>query len=88
MGGGTVFILHAVDHAAMPARPEYVRAKILRGMHLMQPVASQPNLVNFTFTQQVNCGGILPAWLMNVLITQDAVQFVTRVGSVARTWRS
>ena len=37
--GGTALILHAVDHPAMPPRSDYVRAKILCGMHLVQPVA-------------------------------------------------
>merc|ERR1712146_736908 len=45
--GGTVLVLHAVDHASK---------------------------TNFTFTQQINAGGALPAWLMNVLITRDSVQ--------------
>ena len=31
-------MLRAVDHAAKPASSDYVRAKILRGMHLVQPV--------------------------------------------------
>ena len=81
--GGTALILHAVDHPAMPPRSDYVRAKILRGMHLVQPVANQPGVTNFTFTQQVNAGGIIPAWLMNTLIAQDAVTFVHRLGEAA-----
>ena len=81
--GGTALILHAVDHPAMPPRSDFVRAKILRGMHLVQPVANQPGVTNFTFTQQVNAGGIIPAWLMNTLIAQDAVTFVRRLGEAA-----
>ena len=107
-------MLRAVDHAAKPVSSDYVRAKILRGMHLVQPVkgsvshggartlgtraeqrlsllltppvavSSQPGKTNFTFTQQINTGGVIPAWLMNVLITQDAVQFVKRIGAVAK----
>lgn len=85
--GGTVLVLHAVDHRDKPVSPDFVRAKILRGMHLVQPMAGHASKTNFTFTQQINAGGALPAWLMNVLITQDSVQFVQRLGKVARTYR-
>ena len=47
-------------------------------------MSSQPGKTNFTFTQQINTGGVIPAWLINVLITQDAVQFVKRIGAVAK----
>ena len=85
--GGTVLMLRAVDHADKPLSSKYVRARILRGMHLVQPVHGAAGKTNFTFTQQVDCGGALPAWLMNILITQDAVQFIERIGKVrARVW--
>ena len=85
--GGTVLVLHAVDHRDKPVTPDFVRAKILRGMHLVQPMAGQAGKTNFTFTQQINAGGALPAWLMNVLITQDSLQFVQRLGKVAKSYR-
>jgi len=81
--GGTVLLLEAVEHPAMPVRHGFVRAKILKGMHLVQPVASDPKVTNFTFLQQVNAGGAVPAWLMNTLIAQDAVVFVQRLGKAA-----
>ena len=82
--GGTVLLLRAVDHAKMPPQKEYVRAQILRGMNLMQPVAGRPDQTNFTFCTHVNTGGIVPAWLMNVLITQDSVAFLKRLGKEAQ----
>lgn len=85
--GGTVLVLHAVDHPDKPVTPDFVRAEIIRGMHLVQPMAEHAGKTNFTFTQQINAGGALPAWLMNVLITQDSVQFVQRLGKVARSYR-
>ena len=36
--GGTVLMLRAVDHSEKPVASKYVRARILRGMHLVQPV--------------------------------------------------
>ena len=84
LGNGTsVLVLHAVDHDDKPVTSAFVRAKILRGMHLMQPVPRAAGKTNFTFTQQINAGGIIPAWLMNALIAQDAVQFVQRLGKVS-----
>jgi hypothetical protein len=85
--GGTVLMLRAVDHSEKPVASKYVRARILRGMHLVQPVHGAAGKTNFTFTQQVDCGGAVPAWLMNILITQDAVQFIDRIGKVARERR-
>jgi len=81
--GGTALLLEAVEHPAMPVRAGFVRAKIIKGMHLVQPVAGKPSMTNFTFTQQVNAGGVLPAWLMNTLIAQDSVVFVQRLGKAA-----
>jgi len=85
--GGTALLLQAVDHPQMPPRPDYVRAKILRGMHLVQPVHKKPGLTNFTFTQQVNAGGALPAWLMNTLMARDSVIFIQRVETCAQRTR-
>ena len=61
-----------------------MRAKVLRGVFLIQPVKGQPKMTNFTFTQQVDAGGIVPAWLMNSLVAQDAVVFVKRIGGAAK----
>ena len=82
--GGHVMLLEAVDHPAMPERQGFVRAKIVFGMHLVQPVVDKPMLTNYTFTQQVNVGGLIPAWLMNTLIAQDAVVFVQWLGKSAQ----
>ena len=51
--GGTALLLRAVSHPDMPPRSTHVRAKILRGMHYVQPVMQRPSVTNFTFTQQV-----------------------------------
>jgi len=81
--GGSVLLLGAAEHPAMPPRRGFVRARLIRGLTLMQPVPHQPGVTNFTFTQQVDAGGVIPAWLMNVLIAQDSVNFITRVGLAA-----
>ena len=80
---GTAILQNAVVHPEMPPRSGYVRAEILRGVFLVQNVPRQPKVTNFTFTQQVNAGGIVPAWLMNTLIAQDAIVFVKRIGTAA-----
>lgn len=81
--GGTAILQQAVAHPAMPPRSGYVRAEILRGVFVVQPVRGNARVTNFTFSQQVKVGGIVPAWLMNTLIAQDAVVFVKRLGKAA-----
>ena len=46
-------LLQHATHPDAPALPNVVRAKILRGMHLVQPVRGSPGKANFTFCQQV-----------------------------------
>jgi len=82
--GVLALILNAVDHPAMPPRSGYVRAKIITGTFIMEPVRRQPGKTNFTMSQQVNAGGIIPAWCMNSLMAQDAVQFVKRLDVASR----
>jgi len=82
---GEVFLLQAVEHRAMPPQRGCVRAQILNGMNLVQPVPGNQHKTNFTFTQQANLGGIVPAWVANRLIAREAVQFVQRIGVVAKT---
>lgn len=81
--GGTALILNSIDHPDMPPRSTHVRAKIIRGMHYVQPVNRQPGRTNFTFTQQVNAGGAVPAWLMNSLIAQDSISFIERLNAAS-----
>ena len=85
-GAGTLVLQRAVKHASMPKRKGYVRAEILRGTFIVQPVKGSPGMTNFTFTQQINAGGILPAWLMNQLVAQDAVQLVIRLNTAAKRY--
>ena len=85
-GAGTLVLQRAVKHASMPKRKGYVRAEILRGTFIVQPVKGSPGMTNFTFTQQINAGGILPAWLMNQLVAQDAVQLVLRLNTAAKRY--
>jgi len=82
---GDVFLLRAVEHRGMPPQRGCVRAKILNGMNLVQPVPGNNHKTNFTFTQQTNPGGIVPAWIANRLIAREAVQFVQRIGAVAKS---
>lgn len=85
--GGAVLLLRAVEHPAQPPRRGYVRARVIRGVTLMQPVPRQPGVTNFTFTLQSDAGGVVPAWAMNVLLAKDAVSFVKRVGRAAAASR-
>lgn len=86
--GSTVLILHAVEHKKAPQEKGVVRAQIMRGMYLMQPIENQPTRTNFTFTQHIDVGAYVPSWLMNTIITKDAVNFVKRLSKTSRAWQS
>ena len=85
-GGGNVVLQRAVKHPLMQKRNGYVRAEILRGMFVVQSVQGAPGVTNFTFTQQINVGGLPPAWLINQLVANDGVQLFTRLDSAARRY--
>ena len=57
-------------------------------MNCIEAMPGDPKRTKFTFTQQIDPGGVIPPWLMNLLITQDGAQFVERLGAVAEagTW--
>lgn len=81
--GGSALLMHAVTHPAAPPIKGHVRAKVMRGVWVMQPVPRKPGLTNFTFAQQIDAGGVVPAWLMNRVVAKDAVQFFTRLNAAA-----
>lgn len=83
-GGATAFFQEAVEHPDVPPIRGVVRAKILRGMFLIRPVPGAPGKTNFTFTQQVDVGGVIPAWIMNRLVTGESVNFLQRLEQMAR----
>ena len=82
-GASALLLQHAV-HPSAPLERNYVRAKILRGMHLVQPVEGQPGKSNFTCMNQVDAGGAIPPFVMNMVTTLDSVQFVSRLGDAAK----
>jgi len=83
-GGGVAFFQDAMVHPAAPPLRGIVRAKILRGMFLIQAVPGSATRANFTFCQQVDAGGVIPAWVMNRLITGEAISFLQRLERTAR----
>jgi len=83
LGGGTVFLLKAIEHRRAPLVNGCVRAKLL-GMNLIQPVPGEPDKCEFTFTQVVDPGGAVPARIMNMLVSHQAVEIFTRIRKAAR----
>ncbi len=81
--GASIFLQRAVEHPDAPRHKGFVRAKIIRGVFIVQPTASKGE-TNFTFSQQVDAGGFVPAWVLNRLVAGEAVQFVSRLGHTAR----
>ena len=50
--GASALLLRAATHPDAPSEPGYVRARILKGMHLVQPIHGQPGRSNFTTVTQ------------------------------------
>lgn len=86
--GSSVLILHAVAHSNAPRDNGCVRARIMRGMYLMQPIANQPTRTNLTYTMHIDVGALAPRWLMNKVITKDAVQLVQRLSKTSKAWQA
>lgn len=84
LGRGTVFVLRSMLHPAVPVFPNCVRAEIISGMNLVQPVEGEPGQCRFTFTQHGDPGGAIPAWIINKLVSREAVQFVARIETAAK----
>jgi hypothetical protein len=53
-------------------------------MNVLQPVDGAGEECLFTFTQQVDGGGGIPAWIINKLVAREAVQFLARIESAAQ----
>lgn len=98
--GTSALVLKQAVHPDVPVYPKYVRAKILRGMHLVQPVEGRAFKTNYTFCSQVSdcdqshvacllvsdkvslqvdVGGAIPPFVMNILTTQDSLKVIVQL---------
>lgn len=80
--GATALIMKAVEHHAAPLVPGVVRAKVLRGLHLLQSIPGSPHKTNFTMTQHF-CPGNINCGVPSALIARSSVQFVNRLERAA-----
>ena len=53
-GGGTVFLIRAMEHPLAPPDMQCVRAKIISGANLIQPLAGEPHKCLFIFTSYIS----------------------------------
>ena len=71
-------LLSAVEHPAAPPRDGYVRARVVRGMHLLEPTEGGGSA--YTFTQQIDSGGArVPACMLQ----RSSSLFVERLARTA-----
>ena len=71
-------LLSAVEHPAAPPRDGYVRARVVRGMHLLEPTEGGGS--TYTFTQQIDSGGArVPACMLQ----RSSSLFVERLARTA-----
>ena len=78
----------SVRSSTRACMPSYVRAEILRGTFIVQPVkVLRAHDQLHVYAARSMPEGILPAWLMNQLVAQDAVQLVLRLNTASATPR-
>jgi hypothetical protein len=77
----TVQFIRSEEHPKDPQPKGYVRAQMLRGMNCIESIPGDPQRTKFTFTTLIDPGGFVPAWLANILYTQDASKYVERLNT-------
>ena len=77
---GTCVVLNrAVEHPSAPVTREYVRASIVLGASIIQPVPGDSRRSRLTMITQLNPGGFAPPTLVNFLCTVGPIGFMKNV---------
>jgi hypothetical protein len=63
--GTSVILNRAMNHPLAPQNPEYVRAAIVLGANIIQPLPQDPNKCKLTMITQVDPGGFTPPMIVN-----------------------
>ena len=54
-----------MNHPKAPVNKNYVRAQIVLGANIMQPILNEPNKCRLTMVTQIDPGGFTPPVLVN-----------------------
>lgn len=85
---GTVIVLNrAAEHHLAPPSDRYVRAEVLMGASIIQPVKGDPGKCVFTTIAQINPGGLVPPFLVNKLCARGPIEFHHLVEEAAKRTR-
>ncbi|KAM3570646.1 hypothetical protein VYU27_007289 [Nannochloropsis oceanica] len=85
---GTIIVLNrAASHPEAPPSDKYVRAEVLMGASIIQPVPTHPNKCVFTTIAHINPGGLVPPFLVNKLCARGPVEFHNLVEKAAQRTR-
>lgn len=77
---GTCVVLNrAVEHPLVPVTRNYVRASIVLGASIIQPVPGDPRRSRLTMITQLNPGGFAPPAVVNFLCTMGPIGFMKNV---------
>lgn len=86
---GTIIVLNrAASHPEAPPNEKYVRAEVLMGASIIQPVADDPDKCVFTTIAHINPGGLVPPFLVNKLCARGPVEFHSLVEKAAQRTRT
>lgn len=82
---GTVVVLNrATEHPEAPVNRDFVRAKIVLGANIIQPVRGHPNRCRLVVLTQVDPGGFAPPMIVNQICTMGPIGFFKLVEEAAR----
>jgi hypothetical protein len=83
---GTVVVVNrGAEHPEAPRTDKYVRAEILMGANIIQPVPGKPHNAVFTIVTQVDPGGFAPPAIVNKVTSWGPPTFFREVEAAART---
>lgn len=82
---GTVVVVNrGAEHPDAPRTDKYVRAEILMGANIIQPVPGKPNQAVFTIVTQVNPGGFAPPAIVNKVTSWGPPTFFKEIEAAAK----
>ncbi len=82
---GTVCVVNrGAEHPDAPRTDKYVRAEILMGANIIQPVAGKPGQALFTIVTQVDPGGFAPPAIVNKVTSLGPPNFFKDVERAAK----
>eukprot|EP01035_Chromulina_nebulosa_P018524 gene18524-24242_t len=82
---GTIIVLNRPYlHPNAPLTSKYVRASIILGANIMQPIPNQPNKCKLTMLTQLDPGGFAPPMIVNHISSLGPIGFIKNVEKASK----